>query len=438
MNSHPVKDILSSRESGRTVGVYSACTASELAIEACIDRAMLNGDMVLIEATANQVNQYGGYTGMAPADYARFVLGIAGRRGLPHERVILGGDHLGPLPWASMGAERAMPEANKLVRRFVHAGFTKIHIDTSMRLADDDGKQALDTALIARRAVELIRSAETAHAEAIAAGDSLLAPVYVIGSEVPIPGGAQDAETMKVTDPSDFVDTVEYFKNEFSRAGLEGVWERVIAVVVQPGVEFGDEEVHEYDRIAASALTSSLADYPGLVFEGHSTDYQQAKKLREMVEDGMAILKVGPALTFALREGFLALECMEKELLNDRRVELSKYSEILERQMTDNPEHWIKHYRGDEESLRFKRRFSYSDRSRYYLPAQPVRAAAEKLMLNLSMVNIPDTLISQYMPLQYVRVRSGQLSKEGRSLVKDRVGDTVDGYLYATGTVPSA
>ena len=62
--------------------------------------------------------------------------------------------------------------------------------------------------------------------------------------------------------------------------GLEKAWNNVIAVVVQPGVEFGDESIHEYDRVAARDLSNALGKYPNLVFEGHSTDYQTREKLR--------------------------------------------------------------------------------------------------------------------------------------------------------------
>ena len=95
------------------------------------------GDDVLIEGTSNQVNQFGGYTGMRPADYKEFVLGLADKVNFPRERVILGGDHLGPLVWCKEPEESAMAKARDLVREYVLAGYKKIHLDTSMRLGDD-------------------------------------------------------------------------------------------------------------------------------------------------------------------------------------------------------------------------------------------------------------------------------------------------------------
>ena len=72
-------------------------------------------------------------------------------------------------------------------------------------------------------------------------------PVFIIGSEVPIPGGAQEAEEgISVTKPADFCDTVDTYKRIFKEEGVEDAWSDVIAVVVQPGVEFGDAQVFYY------------------------------------------------------------------------------------------------------------------------------------------------------------------------------------------------
>lgn len=267
---------------------------------------MKDSDYVLIEATANQVNQYGGYTGMKPVDFSRFVYSIAEKVKFPDDKIILGGDHLGPLTWKGLPAEKAMEEAKELIRQFVYAGFTKIHIDTSMHLGDDDKAKKLETTVIAERGAVLAKAAEKAFEELAASNPHALHPVYVIGSEVPIPGGSQgEEEQLQVTSPDDFRETVNLFREEFYRNNLDSAWENVIAIVVQPGVEFGDDSIHEYDRNAAEELCKELKNYPSLVFEGHSTDYQTPEALKEMVEDGIAVLKVGPALTFALREALL-------------------------------------------------------------------------------------------------------------------------------------
>ena len=89
-------------------------------------------------------------------------------------------------------------------------------------------------------------------------------------------------------------------------------------MVVQPGVEYGDDHIFDYDRAAAAELSRFITTQPGLVYEAHSTDYQTPAALRALVEDHFAILKVGPALTFAYREAVFALELIEREWLAGR------------------------------------------------------------------------------------------------------------------------
>lgn len=429
---NPIIEALHGGGSIHTRGIYSCCSANEYVIRAAMRRGKATGTMVLIEATANQVNQNGGYTGMTPAAFRAFVEQIAKDEEYPLDRLICGGDHLGPLTWQNLPEEQAMANAEELIRAYVLAGFSKIHIDTSMRVADDDPAQRLSDAVIARRGARLCRAAEEAsriHRESCPDAPAL---VYVIGSEVPIPGGAQENEdSVAVTSPEDFEATLEEFHAAFARAGLDDAWERVAAVVVQPGVEFADDSVIRYDRAAAASLTASLKRHPGLVFEGHSTDYQPRQCLREMVEDGIAILKVGPALTFALREGLFALEQIEGELHGMNDFPRSHFRAVLEQAMLEDDGQWARYYHGDMNQKRYARAFSYSDRARYYLANDTVKKAIRTLMNNLEAVKIPLALLSQHMPVQYARVQAGILSPGPEDLLIDRIGDCVDDYLYA-------
>jgi len=428
-----MKEIVRKQKTGTPAGIYSACSANDLVLEAVMERAKADNDVVLIEATANQVNQYGGYTGMLPADFKNFVYKLADKVGFPKDRIILGGDHLGPLTWKNEPAQSAMEKAKELIRQFVLAGFTKIHIDTSMHLGDDNANEKLDTKVIAERGAILAEVAEQAFKELKASRPDAVHPVYVVGSEVPIPGGSQDEEEgLQVTRVADFEETVQVFKDAFAKRNLESAWDNVVAVVVQPGVEFGDESIHEYDREAAKDLCNALKKYPNLVFEGHSTDYQTKYALREMVQDGIAILKVGPALTFALREALFSLAYIENELITeDTGRKPSRFIEVLEEAMVKNPDNWKKHYHGNEHKLKLARKYSMSDRCRYYLPLPEVQEAIDRLFDNLRSVNIPLTLISQYMPVQYTKVREGKLSTDPASLAKDRVVNCIDEYLFA-------
>lgn len=429
---NPIFELLENRTVAREKGIYSCCSANAYVIRAALRRAKAKNTVVLVEATANQVNQNGGYTGMTPKDFRHFLNQIATEEDFPKNRLLCGGDHLGPLTWQNLPEMQAMANAEELIRSYVLAGFSKIHIDTSMRVADDAQDQRLSDAVIARRGARLCQVAEDAFAQYSKEHPEAPAPVYVIGSEVPIPGGAQENEdSVTVTSPEDCEATLEEFRQAFATLGLEDAWSRVIAVVVQPGVEFADESVIEYDRAAAKALMGCLDHYPGLVFEGHSTDYQPRECLREMVEDGIAILKVGPALTFALREGLFALEQIEQELYGVNDFPCSHFRAVLEQVMLEDQSQWAKYYHGSMPQKRYARAFSYSDRARYYLTNPKVVAAVQTLLTNLDNVGIPMALLSQYLPVQYARAHEGQLPLRSADILIDRVGDCIDDYLYA-------
>lgn len=435
MRQNPLKKIVELQKQGKSVGIYSVCSANGYVIEAALKRGLSDGSCVLIESTANQCDQNGGYTGMKPADFKKFVLDIADRNGFDRNRVFLGGDHLGPLTFAGKDEPEAMADAEELIRHYVGAGFTKIHIDTSMKVNSDAPDIPLSDEIIAGRGARLAQVAEDTYRQVLEKDPDAVPPVYIIGSEVPIPGGAVGSEDngVQVTKVEDFKNTVAAFEKAFRDAGLgQDVWDRVIGVVVQPGVEEKDSGCTEYDREKAKDLMASIKEFPGLVFEGHSTDYQTKIKLRELVEDGVGILKVGPGLTFAMREAMFALENIEKELLFGTNTEPSKFAETLDAEMLKNDRNWRKHYQGTELELRLKRKYSFSDRCRYYMPVPEVEKAAERLLSNLRTTGIPLNLLSQFMPIQYTKVREGLLENEPEALIEDRITNTIDEYLYAT------
>lgn len=434
-HSHFLLDIVREQKRGNPKGIYSICSANAFVIEAALEFGKKQGTPILIEATSNQVNQYGGYTGMRPLDFIHFVEKMAEKLDFPLESIILGGDHLGPNPWKNEKAERAMQEASELIREYVLAGFTKIHIDASMHLGDDlgRGETALDPKVIAERTAQLCQVAEEAYAQLLNTNPQAIAPVYVIGTEVPVPGGTQgDEEHVSVTTPEDFHQTVQVTKDAFDRYGLAKTWERVVGVVVQPGVEFGDHSIHEYNREAATGLTAELTKYQGLVFEGHSTDYQQPQALKQMVEDGVGILKVGPELTFAFREAVFLLNHIEEELLSDQNVPLSNIRSVLEEAMLNAPENWAPYYEGENWELAIARKYSLSDRIRYYWPQENVTAALQTLLTNLEEVEIPYGVLGQYMPNQYAKVRTGELIAKPHALIKDRIAEIYAKYDWAT------
>lgn len=417
------------REQGGSI--CSVCSASDIVLRAALRQGKRLHAPVLIEATANQVNQFGGYTGMQPVDFLRHVYDLADEEGFDADRLILGGDHLGPLTWSGEPEADAMEKAETLIGLFVEAGYLKIHIDTSMRLKDDDTNAPLPVETVARRSARLAAAAEAAYSRRAEVCPDAPKPVYVIGSEVPIPGGAQeDGETVTVTSPDDFRKMMDTFRRVYHEAGLDEAFSRIVAAVVQPGVEFSDDTVTEYCPEKAQSLVAALKDYPGLAFEGHSTDYQTRECLRDMVRDGIRILKVGPALTFGAREGLFALEQIEREVCGG---ELSNFRQTLEETMRRDGKYWKKYYHGSEREINVKLAFSYSDRSRYYMGRDKVRQSQEKLFANVNAAKPPLSVVNQYMPIQCARLRRNELIMDAQTLCADRVRDYLDDYSYACG-----
>lgn len=429
-------EILKKQKAGEAVGIGSACTANSLAIKAVLKRAAERGCYALVEATANQVDQSGGYTGMTPDSYRDFVMGLCDEVGFDHEKLLLGGDHLGPLTKSDCDEEEAMAYALELVKCYAAAGYQKIHIDTSMRLASDPQDEALSDETIASRGAVLCKACEEICRKKREKDPSFSLPVYVIGSEVPIPGGEQEeTDSISVTGVSAVKKTWDVYQEVFKREGLEDALSRVIAIVVQPGVEFGNDRVFFYRPEEAAELVDFAKQNLPVMFEGHSTDYQKKGDLRNMVKDGIAILKVGPALTFALREALFSLELIEKEALFGTTGAASNFSDILELVMLDGPSSWKKHYAGDSRELRLQRKYSYSDRARYFLPDRRINDSVELLFKNIDEGEIPETLFSQYMPTVYRALREKDIPLTAENAVLEYVGQYWDDYMYAAGEI---
>ncbi len=420
--SNALQQLAVSWHQGRPKGIYSVCSAHPWVLEAAIDQANEDGSDLLIEATSNQVNHQGGYTGMLPEDFRRRVAEIAASKGFSESRLILGGDHLGPNPWQKENAIEAMRQAERTVQAFVRAGFQKIHLDASMACADDGAP--LSGEIIANRAAVLCAAAEHVSGEQ--------KPVYVIGTEVPVPGGATESLTeLAVTSREAAAETLAVHRRIFTEAGLAHVWPRVIALVVQPGVEFNHDSVVDYDPARAVHLTELLKEEEGLVYEAHSTDYQRPEAYRDLVRDGFAILKVGPALTFAMREALAALSSIETELVGPARSSL--LMDVVERVMIQDPRHWEHHYAGDEQAIYLLRRYSYSDRVRYYWNAPRVKEAVHTLMSNLQQVAIPETVLSAFLPEEYLAVRAGAQLPDAHSIIIHRIRQVLRSYAAACG-----
>lgn len=405
-------------------GVVSVCSAHPLVLEASAELAKEYDDILLIESTSNQVDQFGGYTGMKPAEFVKNVTTIVENVGFDQSNLVFGGDHLGPNAWQKLSAKDAMDNAQELIRVYVMAGYTKIHLDCSMSCSDDP--DILPDETVAERAAILCKIAE----ETLAQSEYNHRIVYIIGTEVPTPGGAlEELDTLAPTTKEAALHTYNVHKEIFAKHGLSDVWENIVALVVQPGVEFDHHSVFDYDPKKAVSLVSALDQMEHFVFEAHSTDYQKDGAFKALIEDHFAILKVGPALTFALREALFILDNMEQEIYGDQAK--GKLQTILEEVMLKDPKYWQNHYEGSEEEQKFARKYSFSDRVRYYWGNDEVQAAVARLLNNLEKKEIPLSLLKQFMPEAYKDVRNNLLKNNPKALSKFYIKEALKPYFEA-------
>jgi D-tagatose-1,6-bisphosphate aldolase subunit GatZ/KbaZ len=127
-----------------------------------------------------------------------------------------------------------------------------------------------------------------------------------------------------------------------------------------------------------------------------------------------------------LREALFALAAIEDELVPQERR--SCLVDVVERRMLKDPRWWQEYYHGGDNEQRLARRYSYSDRVRYYWPDAEFRAARDRLLTNLAARAIPMPLISAYLPEQYGR---GELTADPAALAVDRVRGVLRVYAGA-------
>ncbi len=418
-----ILDIVKKHKEGLPLGIYSVCSAHPLVIQAALEVALSTDTYALIEATSNQVNQDGGYTGMQPADFRELVFTIADNVKLPRDKIILGGDHLGPNCWQGLTSEAAMQKSDILIEEYVKAGFKKIHLDCSMSCSDDPVPLSDD--IVAERAARLCQVAERAWKET--GGE---APVYIIGTEVPVPGGAtEELDELEVTSPEAATKTISTHKKIFEANGLSDVWPRIVALVVQPGVEFDHHKVIDYKDTKAKDLSEFINTQPHMIFEAHSTDYQTASNLNNLVRDHFAILKVGPGVTFALREALWALDQIEQEWLAAGQT--SNLKATMKKVMNELPKYWQPYYTSEGQQLELDCQYSLSDRIRYYWPQIEIQKAYKLMSENFESKSVPLTLLSQYLPLQYQAIRDGEITASVEEIVIHHITIVLKQYLNA-------
>jgi D-tagatose-1,6-bisphosphate aldolase subunit GatZ/KbaZ len=380
-----LKEVVARNRAGEVCAIPSVCSAHPEVLRASLLLAEELDQPVVIEATSNQVNQDGGYTGMRPADFIAFVYAIADKAKVSRARIVFGGDHLGPQVWRRGPAESAMAKARVMVAEYVRAGFTKIHLDCSEGCMGETAQ--LGDALAAARAADLA-------AAALAASDHPDSLIFVIGTEVPPPGGARADEHGDIapTTPASAAATLLAHSKAFREAGLAHILPQVAGLVVQPGVEFSPMQVHHLPMQRDPGLLAVLADWPEVCLEAHSTDYQNPEVFPRLAALGFAFQKVGPALTFAYRQAIYALDGL-RQTANWASTE--PLFDVMERLMLADPGFWQGHYHGTSGDLRVERHFGLADRIRYYWPRPQAQTAVAAVLADLAKHALPEPMLWQ-------------------------------------------
>jgi D-tagatose-1,6-bisphosphate aldolase subunit GatZ/KbaZ len=311
-----------------------------------------------------------------------------------------------------------------MVADYAAAGFSKIHLDCSEGCAGEPAQ--LPDAVTAARSAALA-------ATALAAAPDPAQLLFVIGTEVPPPGGARtdDHGDIPPTTPEAAAATLVAHADAFRALNLP--LDQIGGLVVQPGVEFSPMEVHPLPLARDPGLLGALKDWPGLCLEAHSTDYQDPQVYPRLASLGFAFQKVGPALTFAWREALYALDTL--------RVQCGWASgpglvDEMEAIMLADPGYWQGHYRGDSAELRVERHFGLADRIRYYWPQPTAQAAVGRLFADLDGRNLPEpALLAHFARAEIASARQAPHSLP-RALALARVQSALRPYFFSTGPWP--
>lgn len=337
----------------------SFCTSNFDVLKSAVIFAKLNNLPILIESTSNQVNQFGGYTSLKPHQFYKKINGIAAKLNY-RKNLIIGADHLGPLPWKNMGEKKAIENSIKLFKNIVNTGYDKIHIDTGIKIKGD---QTLFKKMIYDRCKIIYDSIDK---------NKLHKVFFVFGTEVPIAGGSKIYKS-KITSMKSIILDFKFYKqikNSFS-------------LVVEPGLGFTNKKIYPL-KMNFFQKKKNFSLKNDFTYEAHSTDFQNLKSLKKLVNNNFKFLKVGPELTYYFMKAILQIEKIEKFVY---KKNFSNIKKIISKEMDRDKSNWIKYYFGNKTDIEYLKFNSYLDRSRYYWNKKNVINSLDKLKKNINLIN---------------------------------------------------
>ncbi|MFL2882670.1 MAG: class II D-tagatose-bisphosphate aldolase non-catalytic subunit [Pelagibacteraceae bacterium] len=324
----------------------SFCTSNFDVLKIIMLFSKFNNLPILIESTSNQVNQNGGYTGLTPSKFAKKVYSLSSSLKLNKKKILLGGDHLGPLPWKNLSKKKALANAKILVKNCLKAKYKKIHIDTAIICKDEKKITRADIISRCKLILNNIKDKE------------LKNTFLVVGTEVPFAGGGQNSKIVP-TKISSIKEEYDQYKILFDNRKL--IKNKKFSMVIEPGIEFFHNKVKR-TNLKDFKKKLNFSKKNKFSYEAHSSDYQKEKDLRKLVKNNFQFLKVGPELTYFFSKSIFAMENIEKKLF--KRVSNLKYK--FDKVMKNNKKYWKLYYRGKPAKIEYLKFNSYLDRIRYY------------------------------------------------------------------------
>jgi D-tagatose-1,6-bisphosphate aldolase subunit GatZ/KbaZ len=335
----------------------SFCTSNDDVIETIFDFCKIFNLPLLIECTSNQVNQFGGYSGLNTKSFKKNILKISKIKKFKKKKLYIGADHLGPLPWMNLKEDKAMLNAKKLFKDTINCNFDKIHIDTGMMLKSDI---ILPRKKIIDRCLEIFKLCNKNKIKNI---------FFVFGTEVPIAGGGK-IKQIKPTKLQSIKEEIKYYK----------MIKKNFSLVIEPGIGFENDFIKK-PSFKNFKKKNNFSKRQHISFEAHSTDYQSILSLKKLVKNNFKFLKVGPELTYNYLKAILIMEKLEKKYYKKNYSSIKK---ILLSEMNKNKPLWNKYYK---KNINFLKLNSLLDRARYFWNKNKVVKAKETLIKNINNID---------------------------------------------------
>jgi len=350
----------------------SFCTSNLDVLKIILFYSKKNNLPCLIECTSNQVNQFGGYTNKTPKQFSKEIIKIAQKIKLKKKNLLLGGDHLGPLPWVKKNLKTSLNNSVNLINNFLDSNYCKIHIDTSIKCLDD---KSINHDKIFERTKYILQKTKIKK--------KINKIFLVIGSEVPL-SGSNDRGPITITTNSRIKKEVEKFKQLLNTLFKKKL---IFGLVVEPGMRYLDYTISK-PKLSNFSNKKNFSIKNNFVYEAHSTDYQNLKVLKNLTRNNFKFLKVGPELTFQYSRSLLFMEKIEKKLVKTNKSNIG--NQIL-KVMLNNKKYWKDYYKAKNIKLR-KKLILYSklDRMRYYFNNKVIIQSIKILKKNINIIKSKD------------------------------------------------